>query len=708
MQMKGRYLPIAMNSFLDCDESIGTEGSESRAGHPEHPPTIDSSLGQEKVSKDHVEFPVITEGFELSCGLKRCTSIEDRPGIETNSKRKSNSGDAIAVRKSSGQRKYQLSSEGEAGRLQQTLDAEKMQQAILPSLNAAGAELFGGGGGGGGGDLGASMSSVQQAQAMATLASRGSTQNLPNPQGLQTSNLSSPFALGTAGNGSFAAAAALQREQNLRNQLLSQIGPWQNQLGLQLQLQQHQLEMNALIQQQQFPLDPLRLQQQQQQQQHLMGLESLRIQQQQQLLQLQRQQQQRQELSANAPLWMRETLLNSGGLDGLISQRNVASSVDATTTLASILAQDKNEQQVFQEKGSTQPGSAFHKVAQGKIPPGATAGNQDLKRNSPTPPSTSTLELPPSFSDRPDPWFSRSFFPLGMDEDPNWLSEFHCLVRNDFVELFRASAEDVQARNNSITFLQVGMRCRYCAHLKPSSRAGRSCAYPSSLRQIYQSFTMMLRDHFAQCDAIPNHLLQRFVTLKEKPAQGATDSKRYWIYSAMKVGLVDSATQGIRITNASVAAGNEALPFGSNPNKQWIDGTFATVQLVMPADRPLVSEFLFVIMSQVQPIRLMESECIGNRRSLPVGLPGFGCRFCCQRRRLGLCRMFPARRRTLPGKINDMYNHLRRCSFCPDQIKEQLANLHYQFNGGKDAEQGTEHEFYDRVWSRLGHDTQSA
>ena len=30
-------------------------------------------------------------------------------------------------------------------------------------------------------------------------------------------------------------------------------------------------------------------------------------------------------------------------------------------------------------------------------------------------------------------------------------------------------------------------------------------------------------------------LLDRFVMLKDKPAQGATDSKRYWIYSAKVV-----------------------------------------------------------------------------------------------------------------------------------------------------------------------------
>jgi hypothetical protein len=33
---------------------------------------------------------------------------------------------------------------------------------------------------------------------------------------------------------------------------------------------------------------------------------------------------------------------------------------------------------------------------------------------------------------------------------------------------------------------------------------------------------------------------QKFRVLKDKPAQGATDSKRYWMYLAMKIGMTDA------------------------------------------------------------------------------------------------------------------------------------------------------------------------
>lgn len=316
-----------------------------------------------------------------------------------------------------------------------------------------------------------------------------------------------------------------------------------------------------------------------------------------------------------------------------------------------------------------------------------------------------TMNMPICEEGQLAPHYDRPMFSLSIDEDPNWLSEFHCFVRSELVEVFRASHEDVKARNNSISFLQVGLRCRFCAHLVPNSRAGRSCAFPSSLRQIYQSFTMMLRDHFGNCSAIPASTSQKFLSLKDRPAQGATDSKRYWMYSAMKIGMADS-TGGIVMNESTRSAGQSAPPFGSTPiGEPWPDDAYRQVSLVLPSDRGLVTEFLFVLLSQVQVIHLTESERIGNRRSLRAGLPGFGCRYCCEKRRLGLCRIFPARRRTLPAKVSDIYDHLYRCSLCPTSIKEHLERTKHQLNTGYHADQGGDRDFFDRIWSRLGHQT---
>lgn len=415
-------------------------------------------------------------------------------------------------------------------------------------------------------------------------------------------------------------------------------------------------------------------------------------------------------------------------LDSLLGGRNALSDTpasSATPDVASLLLHMRAN-----ESASTHSAAA---AAERQHPPqlssssssGASKNNNTKGSRpcrSPTPPEKQQplsfgpiVNQPPCFKGPVPHWSTRPTFPLGIDEDPNWLSEFHCFVRSDIVELFRAGQEDVKLRNCSIALDQIGMRCRFCAHVSPATgRAGRASAVPSSLRQIYQSFTMMLRDHFGGCEEMPSHVLKRFIELKDKPAQGASDSKRYWISSAMKLGLSDSK-MGIKFSTLSGAEGEAAGHFSTKD--KWKDDIYSSISLVLPSDRPCVSEFLYVLISQVQPIRLMESECIGNRRSLRVGLPGFGCRFCCERQRLGLCRVFPARRRTLPVKMVDMFDHLRRCTLCPADVKEQLQRLQRQeqqnhAGGGEGFLQNIDHganrDFLDRVWSRLGHDSQSA
>mmetsp|Transcript_5660 Transcript_5660/g.11750 ORF Transcript_5660/g.11750 Transcript_5660/m.11750 type:complete len:741 (+) Transcript_5660:263-2485(+) len=310
--------------------------------------------------------------------------------------------------------------------------------------------------------------------------------------------------------------------------------------------------------------------------------------------------------------------------------------------------------------------------------------------------------LPPLDEGRVPHFTERPKFCLGIDEDPNWLSEFHCFVRSELIEVCRAGPDDCKTRNNAIRTEQVGIRCRFCAHKPSNARAGRSSAFPSSLRQIYQSFTMMLREHFPNCDRLPQNHSDTFSNLKDKPSQGATNSKEYWSYSAMKLGLTDSS-HGIVISEDTVNAGSNAPPFGTTENEPWTDDETKAIQLVNPADRPLVAEFLFVLLSQVQVVRLRPSERIGNRRSLQAGLPGLACRACCDHRRLGLCRLFPARRRTLPSKLGDMYDHLRRCNLVPKAVKDHLERLKQDVTEDSMSDRDDSKEFFDRLWCRMGH-----
>lgn len=290
--------------------------------------------------------------------------------------------------------------------------------------------------------------------------------------------------------------------------------------------------------------------------------------------------------------------------------------------------------------------------------------------------------------------------PLGIEEDPNWLSDFHVFVRKNLVELCWASSEDVALRNasNRVSSHQVGIRCRCCAHLNPSARAQRSSAFPSSIAQIYQSFTMMLRAHFSSCSEVPPHLKEKFLALKSKTTQGATDSKQYWIFSARKLGMVDS-DDGIVMTKATTSAARSLPPFGTDPNTGRGGEESSPLPLVAPNDRQIASDFLYTLLLQGRRVRLQANEQRGNKKSLQLGLPGFACRHCCSLGRMGQCRIFPARRRTLPTKIYDLYEHLMRCTACPRETKELLEVLHDREN--YQPKTPGHKEFLDMIWSRL-------
>ena len=87
---------------------------------------------------------------------------------------------------------------------------------------------------------------------------------------------------------------------------------------------------------------------------------------------------------------------------------------------------------------------------------------------------------------------------MSVPDDPTRLSTYLCFVRSDCVEVFEATDRDVTMRLNSklIYPRQVGIRCRFCSHIHHRDRSGRSTSFPSSLSRIYQSLTMMLREHF--------------------------------------------------------------------------------------------------------------------------------------------------------------------------------------------------------------------
>ena len=151
----------------------------------------------------------------------------------------------------------------------------------------------------------------------------------------------------------------------------------------------------------------------------------------------------------------------------------------------------------------------------------------------------------------------RPFMCLGLvKKDKYRLSNFLCFLRAECIEVFKATESDVYERRRSkkVSLGQVGIRCRFCAHAQyPHQRVGRSSSFPSSLNRLYQSVTMMVRDHFSKCKMMLPEVRQKFIIYKNCKSHIARkkitiESKSYWVESASILGMSDTADGGIRMT----------------------------------------------------------------------------------------------------------------------------------------------------------------
>ncbi|CAB9505745.1 expressed unknown protein [Seminavis robusta] len=305
---------------------------------------------------------------------------------------------------------------------------------------------------------------------------------------------------------------------------------------------------------------------------------------------------------------------------------------------------------------------------------------------------------------------------LGIEQDTNWLSQNQCVLRAEFIEVAKATRNDfsgLDGGSDAQSYEQVGIRCRYCAHAPTGQRASRSSAFPSSITQLYQSFTMMQRDHFHKCTMIPLEQRRHLETLRRSNTQGACDSKQYWTYAAKTLGMFDTP-RGIEMNQQAVEAGRQMPNFGvgeavavkedskvsSLDQKQKVDNGEHLLLQFCSTDAKLPA-YLGHLLTQLQVVTLLPSEKTGKRKALPIGFTGLGCKCCSKAGRLGFSRTFPLRRRTLPAKLDDMLSHLLRCPLTPSHIKSELLLL----QGGNDERKRLyqkHHAKLDELWKVMG------
>ena len=345
-------------------------------------------------------------------------------------------------------------------------------------------------------------------------------------------------------------------------------------------------------------------------------------------------------------------------------------------------------------------------------------------------PDCSSSSKPPSLSSSSSSVCSfTGSISLSLPDDQDMLSPLHCFMRKYCIEAFTVSGKDEQSTtskpnhnksrkkpNKKIKLDVVGIRCVFCKNLPYYERADRSITYPSSVNNIYYSMETWQRRHAIHCKSIPQWTRREMVKLSKSSRGIGGGRRRYWADSAVMSGMVDTH-DGIRFTkspelctyidettktvtthDSSIKTDEERPVHTSTLNKK-------SITLVDKSDNSIITDFLYVLVSQMEGCHFTEDDRSGGRSKVKTnknGFPGLQCKHCCGK--AGYGRYFPASISclNLANSDRNMYNHLMKCRRCPSQIKDELMRLCIsKREGGQKMERGGRKVFFKRVWERL-------
>ena len=310
---------------------------------------------------------------------------------------------------------------------------------------------------------------------------------------------------------------------------------------------------------------------------------------------------------------------------------------------------------------------------------------------------------------------STEYFPLALiPEDEKSLTPLHCFVRKYCVEVFVATAADVDApcmgKRKAVSIGQVGIRCPYCSPKNSYEIAHRNrengVVYPSVVGRIYNATINLLQRHLKTCCFVPHAVVARYDELKKSNERSGA-SKTYWIDSAKRMGLYDTPN-GIGLNTEmylqfKMNAKREEVAAGSNNNAISHEVSNAP-SLVLPSDKRFTTTFTFHLMAQLQPCAFTEADRLGRRRNLSVGFAGMACRHCVKSSHCN-GRFFPSSVKTMSDAsktIDPIYKHISQCSLCPDDVKQGLKSLK-EFHESEKSKMpfGNQRSFFARIFGRL-------
>ena len=298
--------------------------------------------------------------------------------------------------------------------------------------------------------------------------------------------------------------------------------------------------------------------------------------------------------------------------------------------------------------------------------------------------------------------------PMSLPDDKSSLSPLRCFLREQVVA-FSASLEDVAVRTPttfSVTEGQVGIACVHCFSLPAKLRVNRAVCFPFSIGRIYQSVADIQRFHLAECTMAPRDVKEKFNQLQTESSKGSKGlaTRQYWVTSAKKIGLVDTE-KGIRFGR------DPSIPEEKSPSLDILAQVASHVNsvnrpLVLPEDKPLVAEFLYTVIDQLQACRFTEADR-NKRRLKNIGCIGVECKHCA--RQVDSRKFFWSSVSAVESNFVSVHTHVMECKKVPEELKDKLRELKMlRKDQTATLKSGSQKAFFARVWDRLNDQEKAA
>ena len=262
---------------------------------------------------------------------------------------------------------------------------------------------------------------------------------------------------------------------------------------------------------------------------------------------------------------------------------------------------------------------------------------------------------------------------LSRGDDGHWLSDASCFIRQEMVEAFTATEEDLDGVN-ARGIGQVGIRCVYCAQKQIQDRSNCHVIFPTSLANIEDAVSDLQRRHFLLCAEIPTSIRATYRSLKGFDAKPGEGTAQYWVDSAKELGLCDYENgQGEIIFYRDPFDSSPADDIDNEKKSEAPTGSF----IVRAEDRDSCTDHIVLLLKQFTPCRFEPSDKRGGvskNRDRPLGFPGLQCIHCSRSRK----RYFPIAEKKISDTTNLMMTHITNCVNAPMAVKASLCYLQHR------------------------------